>query len=151
MHYRSRALTKVEADFGELDGKSLGVANPSTRYTTLLIETCPLARHLSKLGETNFKVLYESGSNTPSDYAFRRPTKARAYRRKRVSGGRSIPTSSRVVIGLTVLWSVNEITELYFCQTPDLGLGLGVDFTFPNNNKKNNPHLIFPEGKVLGV
>ena len=34
---------------------------------------------------------------------------------------------------------------LYFCQTPDLGLGLGVDFTFPNNNnkKKNNPHLIF--------
>ena len=36
-----------------------------------------------------------------------------------------------------------------YCQTPDLGLGLGVDFTFPNNNnkkkKKNkkNPHLIF--------
>ena len=34
-----------------------------------------------------------------------------------------------------------------FCQTPDLGLGLGIDFTFPNNNKnnnkKNNPHLIF--------
>ena len=36
------------------------------------------------------------------------------------------------------------------CQTPDLGLGLGVDFTFQdnNNNKKNhkkkkNPHLIF--------
>ena len=34
-----------------------------------------------------------------------------------------------------------------FCQTPDLGLGLGVDFTFPNNNNKkkkknnnNNPH-----------
>ena len=25
-----------------------------------------------------------------------------------------------------------------FCQTPDLGLGLGVHFTFPNNNKNNN-------------
>ena len=44
-----------------------------------------------------------------------------------------------------------------FCQTPNLVLGLGVDFTFPynknkknknkkNKNKKNknkNPHLIF--------
>ena len=31
------------------------------------------------------------------------------------------------------------------CQTPTLVLGLGVDFTFPNNkkNKKENPHLIF--------
>ena len=41
------------------------------------------------------------------------------------------------------------------CQTPDLGPGLGVDFTFPNNDNKNknnkkknkkknkNPHLIF--------
>ena len=41
--------------------------------------------------------------------------------------------------------------ENIFCQTPDLGLGLGVDFTFPynnnnkkeNNNNNNNPHLIF--------
>ena len=38
---------------------------------------------------------------------------------------------------------------MQFCQTPDLGLGLGVDFTFPNNinnnkkNKKKSPHLIF--------
>ena len=29
-----------------------------------------------------------------------------------------------------------------FCQTPVLGLGLGVDITFPNNKNKN-PHLIF--------
>ena len=26
-----------------------------------------------------------------------------------------------------------------YCQTPVLGLGLGVDFTFANNNKKNPP------------
>ena len=29
-----------------------------------------------------------------------------------------------------------------FCQTPVLGLGLGVDFTFANKKKKN-PHLNF--------
>ena len=36
-------------------------------------------------------------------------------------------------------------TKPSYCQTPDLGLGLGVDFTFPNNkkNNNNNPHLIF--------
>ena len=39
-------------------------------------------------------------------------------------------------------------TELKYCQTPNLVLGLGVDFTFPYNNNKNNknkknPHLIF--------
>ena len=37
------------------------------------------------------------------------------------------------------------------CQTPDLGLGQGVNITFPNNNndKKNNknPHLIFHRRK----
>ena len=49
----------------------------------------------------------------------------------------------------------------YFCQTPDLGLGLGVDFTFAwdndNNHKNhknhknhNNPHLNFMKGTVLG-
>ena len=44
-----------------------------------------------------------------------------------------------------------------FCQTPVLGLGLGVDFTFAwdnhdNNNHKNdnNPHLNFVKGIVLG-
>ena len=47
------------------------------------------------------------------------------------------------------------------CQTPVLGRGLGVDFTFAwdNNNKnnndndnndKNNPHLNFVKGTVLG-
>ena len=34
-----------------------------------------------------------------------------------------------------------------YCQTPDLGLGLGVDFIFPNNKNTNknskNPNLIF--------
>ena len=40
-------------------------------------------------------------------------------------------------------WKLNN------CQTPVLGLGLGVDFTFANNNKTNNknnkknPHLNF--------
>ena len=57
-----------------------------------------------------------------------------------------------------------------FCQTPVLGLGLGVDFTFAgdnhnnhnhnnhnhnnhnNHNHKNdnNPHLNFVKGTVLG-
>ena len=34
-----------------------------------------------------------------------------------------------------------------YCQTPVLGLGLGVDFTFAwdNNNDKKNPHLNFLE------
>ena len=46
-----------------------------------------------------------------------------------------------------------------FCQTPVLGLGLGVDFTFAgdnhknhknDNNKNDNPHLKFMKGTVLG-
>ena len=51
-----------------------------------------------------------------------------------------------------------------FCQTPVLGLGLGVDFTFAwdnNNNNNNNdnndndkndknPHLNFRKGTTLG-
>jgi len=39
------------------------------------------------------------------------------------------------------------------CQTPVLGLGLGVDFTFAWDNHKNhndNPHLNFLKGTVLG-
>ena len=41
---------------------------------------------------------------------------------------------------------------IYFCQTPVLGLGLGVDFTFAwdNNNNQSNPHLNFVKGTVLG-
>ena len=48
----------------------------------------------------------------------------------------------------------------YFCQTPVVGLGLGVDFTFAwdnndyngnNDNNKNTPHLNFLTGTVLGV
>ena len=43
-----------------------------------------------------------------------------------------------------------------FCQTPVLGLGLGVDFTVAwdnnnnNDNNDNNPHLNFMKGTVLG-
>ena len=38
-----------------------------------------------------------------------------------------------------------------YCQTPVLGIGLGVDFTFAwENNDKNNPHLNFVKGAVLG-
>ena len=46
-----------------------------------------------------------------------------------------------------------------FCQTPVLGLGLGVDFTFAGDNHKNhkndidknyNPHLDFMNRTVLG-
>ena len=46
-----------------------------------------------------------------------------------------------------------------YCQTPVLGLELGVDFTFTwdnnnnnngkNNNDKNNPHLNFFKGTAL--
>ena len=53
------------------------------------------------------------------------------------------------------------MNKIYKCQTPDLGLELGVDFTFTwdNNNKnkkKKNPHLNFLERnstrlKGLGV
>ena len=37
-----------------------------------------------------------------------------------------------------------------FCQTPVLGLGLGVDYTFAWDNHNNNPHLNFVKGIVLG-
>ena len=46
-----------------------------------------------------------------------------------------------------------------FCQTPVLGLGLGVDFTFAGDNHNNhnhhnhkndnNPHLNFVKGTVV--
>ena len=45
----------------------------------------------------------------------------------------------------------------FFCQTPVLGLGLGLDFTFAGDNHNNqndkndnNPHLNFVKGTVLG-
>ena len=48
---------------------------------------------------------------------------------------------------------VNRFRERFFCQTPVLGLGLGVDFTFAGDNLKNhnhnNPHLNFVKGIVL--
>ena len=43
----------------------------------------------------------------------------------------------------------------HFCQTPVLGLGLGVDFinfifAWDNNNNNNNPHRNFLKETVLG-
>ena len=43
----------------------------------------------------------------------------------------------------------------YYCQTPVLGLGQGVYFTFAwdknhKNHNHNNPHLNFVKGTVLG-
>ena len=41
-----------------------------------------------------------------------------------------------------------------YCQTPVLGLGLGVDFPFTldnNHNDNHNPHLNFLRGTVLWV
>ena len=41
----------------------------------------------------------------------------------------------------------------YFGQTPVLGLGLRVDFTFAwenHSNHNNSPHLNFVKGTVLG-
>ena len=35
-------------------------------------------------------------------------------------------------------------SSLFNCQTPVLGLGLGVDFTLANNNNNNKPHPNFP-------
>ena len=52
----------------------------------------------------------------------------------------------------------NVSRALCFCQTPDIGQRLEIDFAFTwdNNNKnndkdKNNPHLHFLKGTVLGV
>ena len=43
------------------------------------------------------------------------------------------------------LYIFNKPTgSLIFCQTPGLGLSLGVDFTFSEDQKNHkNPHLIF--------
>ena len=38
-----------------------------------------VVRHLSKLGGFDFKLVYEPGSTTPSDYASRHPAEARSY------------------------------------------------------------------------
>ena len=44
---------------------------------------------------------------------------------------------------------LNNLLKKICCQTPVLGLGLGVDFTFTWDNK--NPHLNFLKGTVLGA
>ena len=50
-----------------------------------------------------------------------------------------------------------KFDSVCFCQTPVLGLGLGVDFTFAGGNHKNhnhknynNPHWNFIKGTILG-
>ena len=80
-----------------------------------------------------------------------------------------MPSSSFVEVevgfGVEVI-SVKVIAaSFFFCQTPVLGLGLGVDFTLVwgnhnnynnhnhnnhNHKKDNNPHLNFVKGTVLG-
>ena len=60
--------------------------------------------------------------------------------------------------GWAVQQEYSRIIQKNFCQTPVLGLGLGVDFTFAGDNHKNhknhknhnNPHLNFVKGTVLG-
>ena len=45
--------------------------------------------------------------------------------------------------------SLNPCQDSIFCQTPVLGLGLGVDFTFAgdhHNQNDNNPHINFVKG-----
>ena len=61
------------------------------------------------------------------------------------------------------MWYERELTKnqcpswfSFLCQTPVLGLELGVDFTFAGDNHKNhknendNPHLNFVKETVLG-
>ena len=45
-----------------------------------------MARHLSKLGGFNFRLEYEPGSTTPSDYASQHPAKARSYTQSEKEG-----------------------------------------------------------------
>ena len=81
VHYSSRALTKAEANYGKVDGESLGVTSMiqpdkmylyGTEYEVVTVHQplCALynsthrnlptrvARHLSKLGGFNFKLVY---------------------------------------------------------------------------------------------
>ena len=49
------------------------------------------------------------------------------------------------IISYNYRWLLNKSGAVY-CQTPVLGLGLGVDFTFAWDHKnKKNPHLNFLE------
>ena len=100
VHYSNRALTKAEANYGKVERVSLGVASiiqvnkmylDGTEFEVLTDyqPLCALynsthrnlptrvARHLSKL--RGFKLVYEPGSTTPSDYASRHPAKAKNY------------------------------------------------------------------------
>ena len=109
VHYCSRALTKAESNYGKVDGESLGVASMIMSNRMYLYGTefevvtdhkplCDLynssrrtlptrvARHLSKLGGFNFRLKYEPGSTTPSDYASRHPAKARSYTQSEKEG-----------------------------------------------------------------
>ena len=102
VHYCSRALTKAESNYGKVDGKSLGLVSMILSNRMFLYGTvfeavtdhkplCDLynssrralptrvARHLSKLGGFNFRLVYEPGSTTPSDYASRHPVRSQSY------------------------------------------------------------------------
>ena len=48
-----------------------------------------------------------------------------------------------VLIWTIIKKLVRKCWKLVFCQTEDQGLGLGADFTCPNNKKKKKNHLIF--------
>ena len=52
-------------------------------------------------------------------------------------------------IAIFLKTKTSELIFRTFCQTPVLGLGLGVDFTFAWDNH-NNPHLNFMKGTVPG-
>ena len=60
--------------------------------------------------------------------------------------------SSRTTHTLSELGYFQLCQNQLSCQTPVLGLGLGVDITFAldNHNNHNNPHLNFVKGTVLG-
>ena len=57
-----------------------------------------------------------------------------------------------LIVTLYILYVCYVMFLSWYCQTPVLGLGLGVDFTFAGDNHKNdnNPHLNFVKGTVLG-
>ena len=56
-----------------------------------------------------------------------------------------------LIVTLYILYVCYVMFLSWYCQTPVLGLGLGVDFTFAGDNHKNhknhnNPHLNFVKG-----
>ena len=102
VHHNSRAKTECEANYGKVDGESLGVlsgilSNRMYLYGTpfvVVVDHQPLvslysshsrdlpvrvAKHRSKLRGFNFKVKYEPGITTPADYGSRNPPPKKIY------------------------------------------------------------------------